>query len=121
MVHPKAAATTRRLPPGARPARARRLSSATATSRSALHQPLGRRLVAAEKIAFPARKPIDQVVVDVLRRFANEQAVPDFFAVFVLRPAIASLAERNLIPLLGLMIIAGLRKFLALPYLLDPV
>src|SRR5262249_12552078 len=85
----------------------------------ALYQSLRRRLVAAEQIALPTRKPANQVVVDIFRRTSDQKTVFDFFAVFVLSPAVASLAERDFVPLCGLMIVAGLGEFLALPNLLD--
>jgi len=47
----------------------------------------------------PTGKPINQVVVDVFRRTSNQQTVFDLFGVFVLRPAIASFAERDFVPL----------------------
>src|SRR5262249_55198566 len=85
----------------------------------ALYQSLRRRLVAAEQIALPTRKPANQIVVDIFRRTSDQETVFDFFGVFVLRPAVASLAERDFVPLCGLMIVAGLSEFLALPNLLD--
>src|SRR6516225_5509272 len=85
----------------------------------ALYQSLRRRLVAAEQIALPTRQPANQIVVDIFRRAPDQKTVFDFFGVFVLGPAVASLAERNFVPLCGLVIIAGLSEFLALPNLLD--
>src|SRR5690242_8886672 len=60
-----------------------------------------RRFVAPEEITLPSGKPIDQIVVDVFRRASNQQTVFDLFGVLVLRPAIASFAERNFVPLRG--------------------
>src|SRR5215510_4722286 len=85
----------------------------------ALYQSLRRRLVAAEQIALPTREPANQVVVDVFRRASDQKTVFDFFGVFVLSPAVASLAERHFVPLRSLVIVAGLGKFLALPNFLD--
>src|SRR5262249_5128206 len=87
----------------------------------ALYQSLRRRLVAAEQIALPTRQPANQIVVDIFRRAPDQKTVFDFFGVFVLGPAVASLAERNLVPLCGLVIVAGLSEFLALPNLLDAI
>src|SRR5262249_55027560 len=81
----------------------------------ALYQSLRRRLVAAEQIALPTREPANQVVVDIFRRAADQEAVFDFFGVFVLSPAVASLAERDFVPLCGLVIVAGLGELLAVP------
>src|SRR3989442_2314205 len=81
----------------------------------ALYQSLRRRLVAAEQIALPTREPANQVVVHIFRRTPDQKTVFDFFGVFVLRPAVASLAERDFVPLRGLVIIAGLGEFLAMP------
>src|SRR5262245_30182270 len=81
----------------------------------ALYQSLRRRLVAAEQIALPTREPANQVVVDIFRRTSDQETVFDFFGVFVLGPAVASLAERDFVPLCGLMIVAGLGEFLAMP------
>src|SRR5262249_3748607 len=78
-----------------------------------------RGLVAAKEIALPARKPIDQIVVDVFRRASNEEAISDFLAVFVLRPTVAAFAKRDFVPLRRLMIVARLGEFLAVPNLLD--
>src|SRR2546430_15797540 len=80
-----------------------------------LYQSLRRRLVAAEQIAFPTREPANQVVVDIFRRAPDQETVFDFFGVFVLSPAVASLAERDFVPLCGLVIVAGLGEFLAMP------
>src|SRR5262249_32791349 len=77
-----------------------------------------RRLVAAQQVAGPAREPVDQVVVGVLRRTADQHAVLDLFRVLVLRPAVATLAERDFVPLSGLVIVAGLGVLLAVPHLL---
>src|SRR6266542_6468139 len=81
----------------------------------ALYKSLRRRLVAAEQIALPTREPANQIVVDIFRRAPDQKTVFDFFGVFVLRPAVASLAERNFVPLCGLVIVAGLGEFLAMP------
>src|SRR5262245_35045959 len=81
----------------------------------ALYQSLRRRLVAAEQIALPTREPANQVVVDVFRRTPDQKTIFDFFGVFVLRPTVASLAERDFVPLRGLVIVAGFGEFLALP------
>src|SRR6516162_4793084 len=81
----------------------------------ALYQSLRRRLVAAEQIALPTREPANQIVVDVFWRAPDQETVFDFFAIFVLSPAVASLAERDFVPLCGLVIVAGLGEFLALP------
>src|SRR5262245_35482218 len=86
---------------------------------SALYQSLRRRFVTAEQIALPTRKPANQIVVDIFRRASDQKTVFDFFGVFVLSPAVASLAERDFVPLCGLMIVAGLSESLALPNLLD--
>src|SRR5215469_11098675 len=85
----------------------------------ALYQSLRRRLVAAEQIALPTREPANQVVIDVFRRTPDQKTVFDFFGVFVLRPAVASFAERNFVPLCGLVIVAGLGELLAMPNFLD--
>src|SRR5215471_3503013 len=85
----------------------------------ALYQSLRRRFVAAQQIALPTREPANQVVVDIFRRAPDQKTVFDFFGVFVLGPAVASLAERDFVPLRGLMIVAGLGEFLAMPNLLD--
>src|SRR5262245_24935595 len=85
----------------------------------ALYQSLRRRLVAAEQIALPTREPTDQIVVDIFRRASDQKTVFDLFGVFVLGPAVASLAKRDFVPLRGLMIVAGLSEFLALPNLPD--
>src|SRR5262245_45130002 len=85
----------------------------------ALYQSLRRRLVAAEQIALPTREPANQIVVDIFRRAPDQKTIFDFFGVFVLGPAVASLAERDFVPLCGLVIVAGLSEFLALPDLLD--
>src|SRR5262249_41618644 len=90
-----------------------------AWSRLPLYQSLRRRLVAAEQIALPTREPANQVVVDVFWRAPDQKTVFDFFGVFVLSPAVASLAERDFVPLRSLVIVAGLGKFLALPNFLD--
>src|SRR5262249_50867422 len=81
----------------------------------ALYQSLRRRFVAAEQIAFPTREPADQIVVDIFGRASDQKTVFDFFGVFVLSPAVASLAERDFVPLCGLVIVAGLGEFLAMP------
>src|SRR5262249_26988012 len=81
----------------------------------ALYQSLRRRFVAAQQIALPTREPANQVVVDIFRRAPDQKTVFDFFGVFVLSPAVASFAERNFVPLRGLVIVAGLGEFLALP------
>src|SRR5215468_10817983 len=85
----------------------------------ALYQSLRRRLVATEQIALPTREPANQIVVDIFRRTPDQKTVSDFFGVFVLGPAVASLAERDFVPLRSLVIVAGLSEFLALPNLLD--
>src|SRR5262249_35136331 len=85
----------------------------------ALYQSLRRRLVAAEQIALPTREPANQVVVDIFRRTPDQKTIFDFFGVFVLRPAVASFAERDFVPLRSLVIVAGLGEFLALPNFLD--
>src|SRR5262249_30017685 len=82
---------------------------------STLYQSLRRRFVTAEQIALPTREPANQVVVDVFRRTPDQKTVFDFFGVCVLSPAVASLAERDFVPLRGLVIVAGLGEFLALP------
>ena len=71
--------------------------------------------MAAEQIALPTRQPANQIVVDIFRRAPDQKTVFDFFGVFVLGPAVASLAERDLVPLRGLVIVAGLGEFLAMP------
>src|SRR5262249_41074628 len=81
----------------------------------ALYQSLRRRLVAAEQIALPTREPANQIVVDIFRRTPDQETVFDFFGVFVLGPAVTSLAERDFVPLGGLVIVAGLGEFLAIP------
>src|SRR6266540_6002824 len=81
----------------------------------ASHQSLRRRLVAAEQVALPTREPANQIVVDIFRRASDQETVFDFFGVFVLSPAVASLAERDFVPLCGLVIVAGLGEFLAMP------
>src|SRR5262249_28123918 len=65
------------------------------------------------------REPANQIIVNIFRRTSDQQTVFDFFGVFVLGPAVASLAKRDFVPLRGLMIVAGLSEFLALPNLLD--
>src|SRR6516165_5167524 len=81
----------------------------------ALYQSLWRRLVASKQIPLPTREPANQIVVDIFRRAPDQKAVFDFFGVLVLGPAVASFAERDFVPLCGLVIIAGLGEFLALP------
>src|SRR5215470_1607001 len=81
----------------------------------ALYQSLRRRLVAAEQIALPTREPANQIVVDIFRRPSDQETIFDFFGVFVLSPAVASFAERDFVPLCGLVIVAGLGEFLAMP------
>src|SRR5215471_3829964 len=81
----------------------------------ALYQSLRRRLVAAEQIALPTREPANQIIVDIFRRTSDQKPAFDFFGVFVLSPAVTSLAERDFVPLCGLVIVAGLGKFLAMP------
>src|SRR5262249_17235398 len=81
----------------------------------ALYQSLRRRFVAAQQIALPTREPANQVVVDIFRRAPDQKTVFDFFGVFVLSPAVASFAERNFVPLRGLVIVAGLVEILAMP------
>jgi len=71
--------------------------------------------MATKEITLPTGKPINQVVVDVFRRTSNQQTVFDLFGVFVLRPAIASFAERDFVPLRGLVVVSRLGEFLALP------
>src|SRR5262245_22250543 len=85
----------------------------------ALYQSLRRRLVAAEQIALPTREPANQIVVDIFRRAPDQKTIFDFFGVFVLGPAVASLAERDFVPLYGLVIVAGLSEFFARQDLLD--
>src|SRR5262245_24789714 len=81
----------------------------------ALYQSLRRRLVAAEQIALPTREPAKQVVVDIFRRAPDQKTVYVYFGVFVLSPAVASFAERDFVPLCGLVIVAGLGELLAMP------
>src|SRR5215831_3090643 len=81
----------------------------------ALYQSLRRRLVAAEQIALPTREPANQIVVNIFRRPSDQKTIFDFFGVFVLSPAVASLAERDFVPLCGLVIVAGLGEFLTMP------
>src|SRR5262249_3259203 len=81
----------------------------------ASHKSLRRRLVATGGIALPTRKPADQIVIDIFRRTSDQETVLDFLAILVLSPAVASLAERNFVPLCSLVIVAGLGEFLALP------
>src|SRR6516225_3290832 len=81
----------------------------------ASHKSLRRRLVTTEEIALPTREPADQIVIDVFRRTSDQKTIFDFFGVFVLSPAVASLAERNFVPLCGLVIVAGLGELLAVP------
>src|SRR5262249_39051857 len=81
----------------------------------ALYQSLRRRLVPAEQIALPTREPANQIVVDIFRRASDQKTAFDFFGVFVLSPAVASFAERDFVPLCGLVKVAGLGEFLALP------
>src|SRR5215813_7499038 len=81
----------------------------------ALYQSLRRRLVAAKQIALPTRQPANQIVVDIFRRAPDQKTVFDFFGVFVLGPAVASLAERDFVPLCGLVIVAGLGELLTMP------
>src|ERR1700730_15168821 len=79
------------------------------------HKSVGRRLVATEEIALPTREPADQIVVDIFRRTSDQETVFDFFGVFVLSPAVASLAERHFVPLRGLVIVSSLGEFFAMP------
>src|SRR5215472_6901394 len=81
----------------------------------ALYQSLRRRLVAAEQIALPTREPANQIVINIFRRASDQKTIFDFFAVFVLSPAVASLAERDFVPLCSFVIVAGLGEFLAMP------
>ena len=69
--------------------------------------------MAAEQIALPTREPANQIVVDIFRRASDQETVFDFFGVFVLSPTVASLAERDFVPLRGLVIVAGLGEDLA--------
>src|SRR5215475_10534071 len=85
----------------------------------ALYQSLRRRLVAAEQIALPTREPANQIVIYIFRRTSDQKTVLYFLGILVLSPAVASLAERDFVPLRGLMIVAGLGEFLALPDFLD--
>src|SRR5262249_24663729 len=85
----------------------------------ALYQSLRRRLVATEQIALPTRETANQVVVDIFRRTPDQTTVFDFFGVFVLSPAVASFAERDFVPLCGLVIVTGLGEFLAMPDFAD--
>src|SRR5215469_1861577 len=79
------------------------------------HKSLRRRLVTTEEIALPTRESADQIVIDVFRRASDQKTIFDFFGVFVLSPAVASLAERDFVPLCGLVIVAGLGEFLTVP------
>src|SRR6516225_8662090 len=81
----------------------------------ASHKSLWRRLVATEEIALPSREPADQIVIDIFRRASDQQTVPDFLGILILSPAVASLAERDFVPLCGLVIVAGLGEFLTVP------
>src|SRR5262249_19949439 len=81
----------------------------------ALYQSLPRPLMSAEQIALPTREPANQIVVDIFRGASDQETIFDFFGVFVLSPAVASLAERDFVPLCGLVIVAGLGEFLAMP------
>src|SRR4051812_18995729 len=73
--------------------------------------------MSAEQIACPVFQTLDRVVIHIFGRAADQEAVAYLFRVFVLSPAIAGFAERHFVPLLGLMVVARLRKFLALPNL----
>src|SRR5215475_14860620 len=86
---------------------------------SALYQSLRRRFVTAEQIALPTREPANQIVVDIFRRASDQKTAFDFFGVFVLSPAVASFAERDFVPLCGLVIVAGLGEFFAMPDFAD--
>src|SRR5262249_13287196 len=74
-----------------------------------------RRLVAAQEVAGPAPKAIDPLIVGVFRRAADQRAVLDLFAVLVLGPGVAALAERHFVPLFGLVVVARLGELLAVP------
>src|SRR6185437_7216554 len=83
---------------------------------------LGRwRLVAAEQVALPVPDALDRVVIGVFGRAADEEPVAHLLLILVLRPAIARLAERHFVPLSGLVIVARLGKFLAMPHGADAV
>src|SRR5215467_15256754 len=81
----------------------------------ASHKSLRRRLVATEEIALPTREPADQIIIDIFRRASDQETVLDFLGILVLSPAVASLAERDFVPLCGLVIVPGLGEFLAMP------
>src|SRR5215467_7296329 len=81
----------------------------------ASHKSLRRRLVATEEIALPSREPANQIVIDIFRRTSDQETVLDFLGILVLSPAVASLTKRDFVPLCGLVVVAGLGKFLTMP------
>src|SRR5580698_3808798 len=68
-----------------------------------------------EQPPLPVTKAGNPVVVRILRRTPYQQAVAHFVIKGMLRPTITILAERNLIPLFCLMVIARFCKLLPLP------
>jgi hypothetical protein len=64
--------------------------------------------VATEQAAPPIFQPVDAVVVGEFGRATNEQAVAHFLLIFILRPAVAILAERHFVPLAGFVVNSAL-------------
>src|SRR6516162_384833 len=80
-----------------------------------------RRRMASDQPTGPAVEAIDAIVIGKLGRPSDQEAVADLLHEFLLRPAVAIAAEWNLIPLLGLVIVANLREGLTLPDVLHAV
>src|SRR6516165_9385789 len=74
-----------------------------------------RRRMTCDQPAGPAGEGVEAIVIGKLGRAPDQEPVADLLHEFLLCPAVAIAAERNLIPLLGLVIVANLREGLALP------
>src|ERR1700677_3716812 len=72
--------------------------------------------MAAKQTTLPISQTLDSIIIGELWRSADQQAVAHFLFEFVLCPTVAALAERHFVPLFGLVIIADLCKFLAVPH-----
>src|SRR5262245_63626163 len=72
-----------------------------------------------EQPPLPITQASNAVVVGILRRAPDEEAIAHLLIECMLSPAVAILAERDFVPLLRLMIIARLGELLALPHRRD--